>query len=57
MGRADLAIVYYELACGGQWDGRFGDIHNIAQLDYFRFLRRIADGREKALLAEYALQF
>ena len=34
MGRADLAIVYYELACGGQWDGRFGDIHNIAQLDY-----------------------
>ena len=40
MGRADLAIVYYELACGGQWDGRFGDIHNIAQLDYLRFLRR-----------------
>ena len=47
MGKADLAIVYFELACGGQWDGRFGDIHNIAQLDYFRFLRRVADGREK----------
>jgi len=54
MGRADLAIVYYELACGGQWDARFGDIHNIAQLDYLRFLRRVADGREKASLAEYA---
>ncbi len=54
MGRADLAIVYYELACGGQWDGRFGDIHNIAQLDYLRFLRRVADGRAKAVLADYA---
>ncbi len=30
MGRTDLAIVYYELACGGQWDQRFGDMHNIA---------------------------
>ena len=54
MGRADLAIVYYELACGGQWDVRFGDMHNIAQLDYLRFLRRVGEGREKALLADYA---
>jgi hypothetical protein len=54
MGRADLAIVYYELACGGQWDDRFGDIHNIAQLDYLRFLRRVAAGRQKAVLADYA---
>jgi hypothetical protein len=54
MGRADLAIVYYELACGGQWDGRFGDIHNIAQLDYLRFLRRLTGGGTKARLADYA---
>ncbi len=54
MGRADLAIIYYELTCGGQWDGRFGDIHNIAQLDYLRFLRRVADGRMKPRLADYA---
>jgi hypothetical protein len=54
MGQADLAIVYYELACGGQWDARFGDMHNIAQLDYLRFLRRVADGRLKAALAGYA---
>ncbi len=60
MGRTDLAIVYYELACGGQWDARFGDMHNIAQLDYFRFLRRVAEGRDPAYrvpqtrLAEYA---
>ena len=30
MGNTDLAIVYYELACAGQWNARFGDVHNIA---------------------------
>ena len=25
-------MVYYELACGGQWDPRFGDFHSIVQL-------------------------
>jgi hypothetical protein len=54
MGRADMAVVYYELACGGQWDGRFGDMHNVAQLDYLRFLRRIANSQEKGSLREYA---
>jgi hypothetical protein len=54
MGRDDLAIVYYELACGGQWDPRFGDIHNTAQFDYCRFLRRLADGRIHGKLADYA---
>ena len=44
MGRTDLAIIYYELACGGQWDQRFGDMHNIALLDYARFLRRVVQG-------------
>ena len=48
MGRADLAIVYYELSCGGQWDARFGDMHNIALLDYARFLRRVTEGRFKS---------
>jgi hypothetical protein len=52
MGRADLAIVYYELACGGQWDQRFGDMHNIAMLDYARFLRRVVVG--KGIVAGYA---
>jgi hypothetical protein len=53
-GNADLAIVYYELACGGRWDGRFGDFHNIAQFDYCRFLRRLADGRLRGTLRGYA---
>jgi hypothetical protein len=53
-GRADLAIVYYELACGGQWDARFGDMHNVAQLDYLRFLRRVTGGQLQTSLAGYA---
>jgi autotransporter-associated beta strand protein len=53
-GNADLAIVYYELACGGRWDGRFGDFHNIAQFDYCRFLRRLADGRLRGNLRGFA---
>ena len=54
MGHADLAIVYYELACSGQWDARFGDMHNIAQLDYFRFLRRLAEGHSGGMMGNYA---
>jgi hypothetical protein len=54
MGQTDLAIIYYELACAGQWDPRFGDMHNIAQLDYFRFLRHLAAGKTSGLLSHYA---
>ena len=59
MGRTDLAIIYYELACGGQWDQRFGDMHNIALLDYARFLRRVAGnkvcrGRLRSIAIEFA---
>ncbi|MGA2618304.1 MAG: hypothetical protein ABSF26_11885 [Thermoguttaceae bacterium] len=53
LGNTDMAIVYYELACGGQWDGRFGDVHNIAQLDYLRFLRRLS-GNPSGRLGNYA---
>ena len=53
MGHADLAIVYYELACSGQWDARFGDMHNIAQLDYFRS-RRLAEGHSGGMMGNYA---
>ena len=54
MGQADLAIVYYELACGGQWGARFGDMHNIALLDYCRFLRRVTSGAVKSASPSYA---
>lgn len=41
MERADLAIVYYELVLAGRWDGRFGEVHRIAAVDYLRFLKQI----------------
>jgi hypothetical protein len=53
LGNSDMAVVYYELLCAGQWDNRFGDVHNIAQLDYLRFLRRTTCGKP-GHLAGYA---
>jgi tetratricopeptide (TPR) repeat protein/Mg-chelatase subunit ChlD len=47
LGQADLALVYYELACGGEWDARYGDFHAIATMDYLRFLRRMTAGDGK----------
>ena len=44
MGRADLAIAYYEIALAGQWPGRFGEFRKIAALDYVRLLRRVERG-------------
>jgi hypothetical protein len=54
MGNIDLAMLFYEIAIGGQWDGRFGDFKQIARVDYYRFLRRICDSHVKALQKEYA---
>lgn len=39
LGADDLAMVYYELALAGGWDGRFGDYREIAAVDYMRFLK------------------
>ena len=48
-GHADLAIVYYELACGGQWDGRVRRHRTTSPSAItLRFLRRVADGRLKS---------
>ena len=44
MGRADLAIAYYEIALAGQWPGRFGEFRKIVALDYVRLLRRVERG-------------
>jgi hypothetical protein len=54
MGRADLAIVYYELACGCRWEGRAEDLREVVVPDYRRFLRRVAEGRVKSTLGNYA---
>ena len=53
-GHGDLAMVYYELVCGGQWEGRFGDVLLIASDDYLRFLRRAAGDRQTGALGDFA---
>jgi len=42
MGKADLALAYYEVGLAGQWNSRFGEFSKILSLDYLRFLRRHA---------------
>jgi hypothetical protein len=54
MGMADLAIVYYEVSLQGKWDGRFGEFHRIAAVDYLHFLRRIEKGEVKTSVPEFA---
>jgi tetratricopeptide (TPR) repeat protein len=54
MGRTDLALLYYEVAVTGTWDGRFGDFNQIVGLDYLRFLRQIEQGKLKTSLRDYA---
>jgi hypothetical protein len=47
MGRADLALAYYEVGMAGKWAARFGEFRRILTLDYLRFLR----SRPKGLTA------
>ena len=54
MGNADLALAYYEIPLHGTWDGRFGDLRKIVELDYLRLLRRIARGELPAGARAYA---
>ncbi len=54
MGKVDLAMLYYEVAVSGKWDGRFGEFNRIVGLDYLRFLRRIDDGAHKTSTPEFA---
>ena len=49
-GRGDLALAWYAVAIGGQWDGRFGDFSEIATFDGTHCLRRIARGELEANL-------
>jgi hypothetical protein len=39
-GKPDLALVCYGVARTGEWDGRFGDLRWILDLEYFGFLGR-----------------
>ncbi len=53
-GHNDLALLYYEVASGGTWDGRFGDFKRITAVDYVHFLRQIASGKRKTRLKDFA---
>ncbi len=44
MGKADLALAYYEIALTGKWPDRFGEFRRILGLEYLRFLRRLSSG-------------
>ena len=63
MGKADLALAYYEVGLAGQWDSRFGEFSRILGLDYLRFLRsqasttsvpNFARARQKTLARRFA---
>ena len=54
MGNTDLAIAYYEIPLSGAWDGRFGDLRKIVELDYVRLLRQISRGEASTRLSAYA---
>jgi len=54
LGRADLALAYYEVCLAGTWPDRFGAFRRIVGLDYLRFLRRAAAGDRKTSVADYA---
>jgi hypothetical protein len=55
MNQIDLAMVYYEVGLLGQWDGRFGDFHQILGMEYLHLLRRIAGGEVKTSIRDFAL--
>ncbi len=53
-GNADLAIVYYEVALGGQWHERYQDFHRTAGVEYVHLLRRIDGGKLSSHMPDYA---
>ncbi len=51
--RADLAIVYYEIAMAGQWHDRYRDFHRIAGTEYLHLLNRIGRGELKCSVPQF----
>ncbi|MBW2456590.1 MAG: hypothetical protein JRI68_18880, partial [Deltaproteobacteria bacterium] len=54
MGRADLAMAYFEIGLGGSWDHRFGEYRTIVAFDYLRLLNQIARGKLQSAAPDYA---
>ncbi|MRG97230.1 DUF2135 domain-containing protein [Polyangium spumosum] len=53
LGRADLAMAYFEVGLAGRWDARFGEFRKILALEYFDLLQRAARGDMKTSIPEY----
>ncbi len=54
LGNADLAMIYYEIALGGQWHGRYQDFKQIAAVEYSHLLRKIKSGELKTQAPGFA---
>ena len=54
MKRIDLAIIWYEVALGGKWDDRFGNVRDIVMVDYIGLLRKVTSGKLKSAMSDFA---
>ncbi|MBC8873309.1 MAG: VWA domain-containing protein [Planctomycetes bacterium] len=54
LGCADLAMIYYEVALGGEWHSRYPDVNRIAGVEYLHLLQRINAGELSTGAPEYA---
>ena len=54
LGRADLAVIYYEVALNAEWNARYKDVHSIVAVEYAQLLRRIVNKQLPSHAPEYA---
>jgi len=54
LGRADLAMVYYEVALAGTWADRYRDFHRIAAIEYLHLLHQIEVGELQCSVPHFA---
>jgi uncharacterized protein YfaP (DUF2135 family) len=52
--RADLAMIYYEIALHGRWNSRYGDVSEIATVHYVHLLERIVASELPTSAESYA---
>ena len=52
--RADLAILYYEVALAGKWHDRYQDFHQIARMEYLHLLNRVDRGELQTEVPDFA---
>ncbi len=54
IGKADLAMAYYEVASDSNWSGRAGEFAAILNMDYLRLLKMIDRGRLTTSVKDFA---